>query len=205
MKKLKILVVDKDPLLREMCAEMFESRNFDVIQAADGLEGLSSATTKLPNLIFSGIVMPRMDGFAMVEALKKNPVTASIPIIISSPIGREEERTRAFELGVDDFIVRGTTCQDKVIACVKALLGENNVRYMLGFGVSTDETQRLAHDLNVKVGEKGNFECSVCGDPLVLDLELINSEEKKEKTMKAKFICSSCSWEATLDNVDSQN
>ena len=188
-KKIKILLVDDDVELREIYGEIFKNSNFEVFEAGDGLEGLEAATAKLPDVIFTGIVMPRMDGFSMIEALKKTVMTASIPIVISSHMGREEDRQRANSLGVKDFIIRGTTPPKEVIGRINALFTKIGGEYKIEFSTSGMDAEKMIKDFNFNQ----DFECVKCNRKMVLDLTLLN---QKDKVFEAKFVCPGCGWEA---------
>ncbi len=185
-KKRKILLVDDDIPTREMYANVFKSTGFDVIEAEDGLEGLDMAIKELPDVIFSGIIMPKMDGFQMMEALKKNVATASIPVLISSHMGKEEDRQKANTLGARFFVVRGFSTPKEVVENVNSLfLGGNE--YRLEVDDYSLDAQKLSHDLGLN-----NLKCPECGDKLVV--KLIVGENKQD--IKANLICPSCGWQA---------
>ncbi|MFH0969109.1 MAG: response regulator [Patescibacteria group bacterium] len=186
-KKIKILFVDDDVPTREMYADVFKNAGFQVTEAGDGVEGLDKATTESPDVIFTGIIMPRMDGFSMMEALKKNLATANIPVIISSHMGREEDRQRANVLGAKYFVVRGFTSPKEVVEKVKSLfLGEKE--YRLELNKYSLDAQKLAQDR----GLNNKFQCLECDDELILKIITGN---KKEEGMEAYLICPSCGWQ----------
>ena len=185
-KKLKILIVDDDKDLQEMYSEIFQNANFIVLQANDGVEGLDKATKELPDVIFTGIVMPRMDGFSMIESLKKTVMTSSIPVVISSHMGREEDKIRANELGVKDFIIRGTTRPVEVLERINSLFTEAGSKYVLEFSQFSMDAQQLAKDLNFQ----SSFNCLECGGRLLLEMKLMNV---KDRLFEARFFCPKCS------------
>jgi DNA-binding response OmpR family regulator len=185
MAKLKILLVDDDIELREMYAEIFENANFEVSQAGDGVEGLDVASKELPDVIFTGIIMPRMDGFSMIESLQKTVMTANIPIVISSHMGREEDRIRAEKLGVKDFIVRGNTRPVEVIERIGALFIEAGDEYEIAFDPFELDAQKLAKELSFQA----SFKCLDCGEKLVLNLKLT---KPTERIFEARFVCPKC-------------
>lgn len=184
-KKKKILLVDDDSDLRETYADVFRSAHFDVIQAADGLEGLDMATKEIPDVIFTGIIMPRMDGFDMIEALKKTVMTSNIPVVISSHMGRGEDKERAIQLGAKDFIVRGVTKPKEVVERISAVFVEAGKEYKIAFDPFALDAQQLGKDLNMQA----NFTCYDCNEKLVLDLKLTDAQKR---TFEAKFICPKC-------------
>ena len=188
-RKIKILIVDDDVELREMYVEIFQNANFEVIEASDGVEGLDNATKEIPDVIFTGIVMPRMDGFSMIESLQKTVMTSAIPIVISSHMGREEDKLRATKLGVKDFIVRGTTRPIEVIERISSLFTEAGKEYRLEFNPYAQDAQNLAKDLNFQA----SYLCLDCSEKLVLNLKLTNP---KDRIFEAKFVCPKCGLEA---------
>lgn len=187
-KKIKILIVDDDKNTREMYANVFKGADFEVLEAEDGIEGLDKATTQNPDVIFTGIIMPRMDGFSMMESLKKNLATVNIPVIISSHMGREEDRQRANVLGARHFFVRGYTTPNELVEKVKALFFGGR-EYRLEVNNFSLDAQKLASDL----GLNNNFQCLECDDKLILK---INSSDSKEGGFSANLVCPSCGWQA---------
>ena len=187
-KKIKILIVDDDENTRNMYTRVFKEAEFEVIEAEDGVEGLDKATTENPNVIFTGIIMPRMDGFAMMEALKKNLSTVNIPVIISSHMGREEDRQKANVLGAKYFIVRGFTTPKEIVEKVRTLfLGGKE--YRLEINNFSLDAQKLAEDL----GLNNNFQCLECDEKMILK---IMSKDSSKDGFEAHLICPSCGWQA---------
>lgn len=153
----KMLLVDDDAETRSLYAEVFRSSGFEVREAKDGLEGLEMATADHPDVIFTGIIMPRMDGFALTEALRSNVVTASIPIAFSSHLGRQEDQRRAEEMGVKDFIVRDVVTPNEVVSRIRSLVSHSE--YMIAFDTRALDAQKLASDFHLDQ----NFLCSEDG------------------------------------------
>ncbi|MCA9364485.1 MAG: response regulator [Candidatus Moranbacteria bacterium] len=178
-KKDKILIIDDDVETREMYSEVFTSANYEVIEASDGVEGLDNATKELPDIIFTGIIMPRMDGFTMIEALRKNTPTAKIPVVINSHLAREEDQRRAQDLNVDDFIVRDLTPPREVVERISAIL--TGGYYYLDFDTNTKEAQRLMSDLRIS-----SFFACENEQKMKLKMKLVNTKEQK---FEAEIIC----------------
>ncbi len=80
----KILLVEDDELNRDMLSRRLIRKNYTVILAVNGLEGVDKAASELPDLILMDMNMPEMDGLEAVRLIKKNPATADIPVIILS-------------------------------------------------------------------------------------------------------------------------
>jgi two-component system chemotaxis response regulator CheY len=187
-KKLKILLVDDDKATRVTYADVFKSAGFEISEAVDGLEGLEKATANPPDVIFTGIIMPRMDGFSLMEELKKNVSTANIPVIVSSHMGREEDRQKANVLGARYFVVRGFTMPKDVLGKVKALFAGGK-EYKLEINAYSMDAPRLAQDL----GLNNDFQCLECNEKMIIKLI---SKDDKEEGMEAHLICPSCGWQA---------
>ncbi len=182
-KKIKILIVDDDQTVRETYADIFRQEGFEVSEAEDGLDGLDKATKENPDIIFTGIIMPRMDGFALKEALAKNVNTSNVPVIMLSHMGREEDRVKAQELGVKDFIVQGMVMPKQVVERIRNIFG--SVKYRIKFSTNELDASKLAQEFHF---EK-KFECSNCQTEMVLELEASNIDKKE---FKAKFVCPKC-------------
>jgi len=186
--KRTILIIDDDDFTREMYANVFRNANYDVREAHDGVEGLDYATENHPDVIFTGIVMPRMDGFSLMEALAKNTQTASIPVVISSHLGREEDRKRAEQLGAKDFIVRDTTTPREVMETISALFSEGG-EFVLEFDPYALDGQRMAQQLRIN----SHFQCMECSEKMLLKVR--TTIENGDRWFQAKLVCPKCGWQ----------
>lgn len=181
MKK-TILIIDDDEEARRFYREVFSAKGFTALVGKDGLEGLDIAIRERPDIIFTGIVMPRMDGFELIRNLKSNVVTNNIPVVMFSHLGREEDKRKAHDLGVRDFIVRSLVTPNEVIERVMAILGSKNV-YYLDFDPASRDAAKLSRDL----GFAPYFECKN-GKRMILKIVPFGNEEGI-KSFKAYFIC----------------
>jgi two-component system, chemotaxis family, chemotaxis protein CheY len=182
-KKIKILVVDDNIDIRTVYAEVFRKDGFDVTEADDGLDGLDKATKDIPDIIFTGIVMPRMDGFDLMTSLKKNVATKDIPVIISSHMGREEDQKKAMELGARDFIVKSMNTPKEIVEKIRAMFSVD--LYKLRVVENELDAERLATTMRFGKGMK----CPNCGEGLIISLELVNPDDKN---FKAEVVCPKC-------------
>lgn len=98
----RILIVEDNPANLELARYLLASAGHEVLQATDGAMGLAIAEREQPDLIVSDLQMPRMDGFALIEALRGHPACATIPVVAltaySMP-GDEEDVMRAGFVG----------------------------------------------------------------------------------------------------------
>ncbi len=103
----KILVVDDEIHIVQIVKFNLEKRGgYEVLTAKNGEEGLETAKSERPDLILSDVMMPKMSGFQFCEALKKDPDIKSIPFIILTAKGQENDIKTGEDLGVDDYITK---------------------------------------------------------------------------------------------------
>lgn len=107
-----ILIVDDDAVIREYLRIHLTSAGFSVRMAEDGQEGLEIATATPPDIIITDISMPRMDGFDFLEAVRGQPSTEKIPIILLTQYSDLSVFRRGMELGADDFLAKPVKRQD---------------------------------------------------------------------------------------------
>jgi CheY-like chemotaxis protein len=103
---MKILVVDDSKDVTREIEAALNKEGYQVLTANDGVEGLRLAFCKNPDLILCGAAMPRMDGYALMRAIKANPNTAKIPMILLTSKASPEEEHRALKSGFHDFIAK---------------------------------------------------------------------------------------------------
>lgn len=121
----KILVIDDSSTARQLIVNHLTGLGHEIIQAADGDEGLQKASSENGvALIFSDINMPVLNGLEMVERLKKNSATQNIPICLLTTETGNEELQRAKALGVNAFLVKPVK-KEQILAVVNGLLSSN--------------------------------------------------------------------------------
>lgn len=183
-KKIKILVVDDDKSSRETYMDVFNQKGFEVSGAVDGLDGLDKAVKIIPDVILTGIIMPRMDGFGLKDALAKNVATAKIPVMMLSHMGREEDRKKAEKAGIQGFIVQGMTTPKQVVENVQAMFF-NSSEYRIKFSPVELDASKLISEFGFNQG----FICKNCQKEMIITLKIAD-KEKLEFT--ARFICPNC-------------
>ncbi|MEI6650473.1 MAG: response regulator [Candidatus Moraniibacteriota bacterium] len=176
----KIVVIDDDEETRTLFAEILRGEGYDVREAVDGLDGLEKIDQMVPDIVLSGIIMPRMDGFMLVESLKKNTVTANVPVIFLSHMGREEDRIRAQQLGVTEFFVTTLTPPNEIVSWIAGLI--SHTEYLLIPNPYELDAQKLAQDLNLN----RDFLCSEGGEKLAIRLRIKDLASRK---FEAEIVC----------------
>lgn len=102
----KILVVEDEEIVRESIVELLELENYHVISAEDGLDGFEKAKNELPDIIISDIAMPKLDGYQLLDSLKENESTSTIPVIFLSARADLRDIRTGMQLGADDYITK---------------------------------------------------------------------------------------------------
>ncbi|HEU4402037.1 MAG TPA: response regulator [Candidatus Polarisedimenticolia bacterium] len=117
----RILIVDDDPIIRRFVGSLLVHNGYEVHEAEDGEAGLHAASAVRPALILLDLVMPYRDGFEVINALKEDPATGSIPILIVSVKDREEDVVKALNLGADDYMIKPFSTQE-LLARIRKIL-----------------------------------------------------------------------------------
>src|SRR6185295_9960235 len=120
-KKPRILVVDDEPDAVELVAVNLKGAGLDVVAAADGEEALRKAREVLPAAIILDLMLPEVDGLEVCKILRRDGVTASIPIIMLTAKAAEVDRVLGLELGADDYLTKPFSPRELVLR-VKRLL-----------------------------------------------------------------------------------
>ena len=118
-----ILVVDDALTVRELQRSIFENAGYRVRVAVNGEEALADISHERPDLVLTDVQMPRMDGFELTEAIRKQPSLAALPVIILTSRGSDEDRRRGLECGADGYIVKSGFDQSALLSAVERLLG----------------------------------------------------------------------------------
>ena len=110
-KRARVLLADDNRDMREYVQRLL-ARKYDVTAAADGQEALAAARENPPDLVLTDVMMPRMDGFGLLRALRAESAMAAIPVIMLSARAGEEAESEGLEAGADDYLVKPFTARE---------------------------------------------------------------------------------------------
>ena len=102
----KVLVIDDEAPIRLLCRVNLEAEKMDVVEAADGEEGLALARAENPDIVLLDVMMPGMDGWQVAERLLENQETSQIPLVFLTARAELRDRARGLELGGVDYITK---------------------------------------------------------------------------------------------------
>ena len=100
----KILIIEDDEFLRALIVRKLIKEGFEAIEADDGEEGIIKAKTEKLDLILLDLVLPKMDGFDVLERIKKDPISAKVPVIILTNLDQKDNVKKTNGLVVDYLI-----------------------------------------------------------------------------------------------------
>mgnify|MGYP001609274821 CR=1 FL=1 len=120
----QILIVDDEEFLVRALKDNLESEGYAIESASNGEEAMESIKNKQPDIILLDLLMPKKDGFYVIEEMRKNPEWKFIPIIVLSNIGGDQDIKRALEMGADDYFVKSQHPIEEVVEKVKEFLGK---------------------------------------------------------------------------------
>lgn len=101
---MKILIAEDSSTVRRLVAARLAADGFDVVEAADGAEALAAAQREHPDLLVLDKVMPKLDGFEVVRALRADPKTRAVPIVMLTERTSEEDVLGGLNLGVEEYM-----------------------------------------------------------------------------------------------------
>jgi CheY-like chemotaxis protein len=122
--EVQVLFIEDDPTVAQMYKLKLELDGYRVTMAKDGEEGLRLATESLPDIIFLDIRLPKMDGFAVLEALRSGEQTKDVPVVILSNYGERELVERGLTLGALEYLIKSQTTPANLSRGVEGWLKE---------------------------------------------------------------------------------
>ena len=118
----RILIVEDDPLMSRMYQKIFTFESYEVVMAGDGQEGLDKAREVVPTLILLDVMMPKLNGLQVLEKLKEDPKTKSIPVIMLTNLAGQQDAEGALAKGAIKYIIKSEHDPKEVADMVKEIL-----------------------------------------------------------------------------------
>ena len=120
-----ILLVEDDKFLSNLLRNRLEKESFNVIHAVDGEEAVNILRTSpsKPDLVLLDIILPKKNGFEVLEEVKQDLEFKALPIIIISNLGQDDDLSRGKELGATEYFIKAQTSIDDLISKIKSFTG----------------------------------------------------------------------------------
>lgn len=122
MEKKKILIIEDDSILQKALLEFLTAEGFETMSALDGEEGVKIGKEKKPDLILLDIVLPKMDGYEVLKAMKADENTKKIPIILLTNLGSLNDVQKALDLGATTYLIKADYKLEEVTKKIKEVL-----------------------------------------------------------------------------------
>lgn len=105
-RKYKILAVDDEPHIRRLVQVNLERHGYEVVTASDGKDALEKVASEKPDLVVLDVMMPYMDGFEVLQTLRKNPETRDLPVIMLTAKAQDADVFRGWQSGADLYLTK---------------------------------------------------------------------------------------------------
>lgn len=120
--KKTILLVEDDTMVSSIYQAKFEADGFRVLIAQDGASGLDLAKKGKPDIIMLDVILPGLDGFSVLEGVKKDKATKSTPVIMLTNLGTEEDKAKGKKMGAVDYLVKASLTPAEVSDKIRKIL-----------------------------------------------------------------------------------
>ncbi len=120
--KKKILIIEDDEHVSRVYEMKFLKEGYTTVLIASGEEATERVIEERPDLIILDLMVPKKDGFAILEEIKKNPDTANIPVLVLSNLGGKIDQDRAITLGANEYMIKVSHSMQEVVDKAKSYL-----------------------------------------------------------------------------------
>lgn len=120
--KVHVLLVEDDIFLSGIYQKKFEMEGFKISTADNGEKGLNDAKKKKPDIVLLDILLPKLDGFSVLEQLQADASTKSIPVILLTNLGQKDDVEKGLEAGAVDYLIKAHFKPSEIVDKVKKVL-----------------------------------------------------------------------------------
>jgi len=121
---MKILIIEDEAVLSKVLKEKFERSGFECVVASDGEAAITMAREEKPDVIVLDLVLPKKNGFLVLEEIKGDAGMKSTPIVVVSNLGEDSDIKKALTLGAADYFVKSQHPINEIVEKVKSVLTE---------------------------------------------------------------------------------
>lgn len=121
-KKILLIIVEDDNMFRDLMTMKLNLENFQVVEAADGEEGIKKIKEEKPDLVLLDVMLPGVDGFGVLDAIRKDPSLSKIKVFFLSNFDTKEDIEKGMKLGATDYLIKSQNTPADIIEKVKEAL-----------------------------------------------------------------------------------
>lgn len=118
-----ILLIEDEQMIATMYQTKFSMEGYTIETAVDGQTGLAKVKSLKPSVVLLDIILPKMDGFAVLKEIRSDPAIAKTPVILLTNLGQDEDVKKGKDLGADDFFVKSNHTPMEIVEKVNGILG----------------------------------------------------------------------------------
>ena len=164
----KILIIEDNSVLLDSISDFLAEEGFTILKALNGEEGVAMALEHIPDIILSDIYMPKLDGYGVFDALRKNPPTSMIPFIFISAKAEKEDILFGLKMGADDYIIKPIDFPELLKRILTRIEKNNNqiqlseIKYKALFESATDAIL-MVRDNDGRIVDANPSACTILG------------------------------------------
>lgn len=183
----RILVVDDEEILRKIYTDRLNFEGYSVDSAADGEEALNKIRTSPPNLVLLDILMPKLNGLQVLEAINADPNLKNLPVIVLSNVANDENIKKALALGARDYLLKTNFSPNEITNKISALV-------TLGAAKTYKISPKDGYGDVIKISQDFPFmnfyKCPSCGGALVFEMKA--TENADDHQFLTSVVCDNC-------------
>jgi DNA-binding NarL/FixJ family response regulator len=145
----RLLLIDDDPNLILLVKDYLEFRGYEVVTAENGRAALEVLDQEIPDMIICDIMMPEMDGYALVENVRQDPRTSWIPVLFLSAKGQSQDRVKGLNTGADVYMVKPFEPEELVAQVESSLKQASRLIHHSGSGANTEPKIQVPFDVEL--------------------------------------------------------
>lgn len=119
---MQVLLVEDDVFLSSIYQKKFEMEGYKIVTADNGEKGLAEAKKRIPSIVLLDILLPKLDGFGVLKALKADESTKNIPVILLTNLGQKDDVDKGLEIGATDYLIKAHFKPSEIVQKVEKVL-----------------------------------------------------------------------------------
>jgi CheY-like chemotaxis protein len=117
-----VLLVEDEPVFRLIYRGVLTNAGYRVIEAADGETGWNMVVSEKPDLVLLDLILPKLSGHQVLHAIRSEPTTRHIPVVVFSVMGQDKDVVKSIELGASEHRLKGTDSPQKILNLIQTIL-----------------------------------------------------------------------------------